>query len=61
MLIDLKIVDLTIENPKVETDEGTIEGPTQYGMVVDLGANVQKPVELGADTYFQLHKIVTGE
>ena len=58
--IQLKIVDILVDEPKLETDEGILEGPSTYHMVVEITDNEHVAVEINAESYSQLYNIVKG-
>lgn len=57
--LDLKLVDILAEYPSVETDEGTLVGPTVYTMIVE-NDGVHKRVVTDVETYRQIRNVALG-
>ncbi len=61
METQMKIVELDSFVPVVDTDEGTIYGPTQYQATIELGPEIYKTVDLDQSSFHLLSQIAIGE
>jgi len=54
----LRIVGMEVQNQTIDTDQGPIEGPTEYFMVVAGPTDLCKTLRVSSETYMDLHDLI---
>lgn len=57
--INLPIVDIISESPRIETEEGVITGPTTHRMILELAPGDYESVDISANTFNNLSLFTT--